>query len=161
MKISKNSLSAILTIIIMFAFLAVAVSLAKVDKQKMSTSINTFWSVEISSIEAVETDDAKDLGSTINDNQLLIRPYLDGKDSKIVYLVNVKNKGTIDAILENIVILYDKDDIKIEYENVSIGETLEKNSSKLFKLTISHNDKDENSVIEPSHVVIKLNYAEK
>ena len=127
----------------------------------MSTSINTFWSVEISSIEAVETEDASDLGSIVNDNQLLIRPYLDGKGSKVVYLVNVKNKGTIDAILEDIVILYDKDDIKIEYENISVGETLERNSSKLFKLIISHNDINDNSVIEPSHVVIKLNYAKK
>lgn len=155
---SKNNIAGIIIVFILFGFLSVGVSLTKIDKKKMSTSINSFWSVELSSIEAKGTNDkAYDQGSSVSDEQIIIRPYLEGKNSKVEYLVNVKNKGTIDALLENIKIMNYKDEVNIEFENISIGDTLERNSSKIFKIIVTNKTDD----IESNYIMIELDYAKK
>lgn len=162
-KSGVNILTTVLCAIIIVSVLGLSVSIFNVDKQTMSTSINSIWSVNIASIEPVnETKTAYDLGAYITDDLIVIKPYLEGPSDELSYIVTVKNNGTYDAVLEKINIDYKKNDLKFELESIKEGDILEKNTFKTFKIVVRYSDEiKDDRIIEPSKIVISLEYTKK
>ena len=89
----KDLLTLSIIVVAVVAVLGTVVFSSSVSKTAMTTSINTFYSVELSSIRDVEAKgDAYDNDSFVDDNQLVISPHLDSADDSITYIVNVKIK---------------------------------------------------------------------
>lgn len=162
-KSGINVLTAVLCAIVIVSILGLSVSIFNVDKQTMSTSINSTWSINVSSIEVVdETKTAYDLGAYITDDLIVIKPYLEGPSDELSYVITVKNNGTYDAVLDNVNIDYKKDDLKFEFESIKEGDILEKNTFKTFKIVVRYSDEiKDDRIIEPSKIVINLEYTRK
>ena len=161
MKQSKSSKAKIIiSFIIIVGVFGFSASFLNFNKQSMSTSINSIWSINISSVEPSErTKTAYDLGSYVSDNLIVIKPYLEGPSDRVYYIITVRNNGTYDALLDNIDIDYKKNDLKFEFENIKEGDILERNTFKTFKLIVKYNDDvKDNRIIEPSKIVINLEY---
>lgn len=153
----KDLLTLSIIVVAVVAVLGTVVFSSSVSKTAMTTSINTFYSVELSSIRDVEAKgDAYDNDSFVDDNQLVISPHLDSADDSITYIVNVKNKSNIDTILKNIYISYEKDDLIFTFDNIEVGELFRRSESKLFYVTVKYNGDGE--VIDTEDIAISFKY---
>ena len=81
----------------------------------------------------------------------------------IVYEVTIRNKGNLDAILDNITFipeLNNDDSIVYELFNIYTGEVLKAGETKKAYLTISYNDKFKNK-INKKDILILFDYKQK
>ena len=116
-----------------------------------TANVSSDWNVVFTDIEVVSKTDgatsksAEASGTTATFDVGLINP-----GDNIVYVITVENQGTLDAIIENITATAsDNPAIDFAISNIKIGDTLAKQTSTTFNVTISY-DKDVTS--QPSKI---------
>ena len=153
-KNNKNLLIVIVAVAI-FSTLSLTASFLNVDKRTITTQINPIWSIDLTSIEAIDNSDAAyDQNPVIDNNKIVINPYVEDSKS-LTYLVKVKNNGTYDAILDNIKI--DSKDLDIDIININEKDIINKNSIKSFKIVVTNNKNITNNEM----ITIELEFNKK
>lgn len=153
-KNNKNLLIVIVAVAI-FSTLSLTASFLNVDKRTITTQINPIWSIDLTSIEAIDNSDAAyDQNPVIDNNKIVINPYVEDSKS-LTYLVKVKNNGTYDAILDNIKI--DSKNLDIDIININEKDIINKNSIKSFKIVVINNKNITNNEM----ITIELEFNKK
>ena len=157
MKIKLNNLLLIVILgVAIFGVLSVSSSFLNVDKRLITTQINPIWNVDISSVEVIESSaHAYDNEAYIDDQTLILNPYIDNSEDSITYLVTVKNNGTYDAVLKNMNI-NNLSNYKIEFKNLKENDILKKGSTLTFKIIVSND-----TSIDSTTITIGLDYDKK
>ena len=157
MKIKLNNLLLIVILgVAIFGVLSVSSSFLNVDKRLITTQINPIWNVDISSVEVIKSNEhAYDNEAYIDDQTLILNPYIDNSEDSITYLVTVKNNGTYDAVLKNMNI-NNLSNYKIEFKNLKENDILKKGSTLTFKIIVSND-----TSIDSTTITIGLDYDKK
>ncbi len=136
---------------IIIASLCVAVCIMVIGFAAFSTTLNingtssieSNWSVVFTNIQEL----SKTNGVTINNpptasgTTATFDVDLKSPGDSIEYQITVENKGTLDAIIENIEASETGSDaIKFEISNIRIGDKLPKESQTTFNITISYDE---------------------
>ena len=121
-----------------------------------TSSIESNWSVVFTNIQEL----SKTNGVTINNNPTAsgttatFDVSLESPGDSIEYQITVENKGTLDAIIENIdASETGSDAIKFEINNIRVGDILLEKASTTFKIKISY---DEGITSQPNIITNKL-----
>lgn len=157
---------------IIFITLLLVILLMTVGYARFETQLNINgtaeiigeWNVKITNIEAIEISEGCDSGSpqftntTVTFDAKLVKP-----GDSITYLVTIKNLGTIDAVLSNIVFKeLEGGSPAILYETTEIKPTLDAGETTTFNIKIEY-DKNvtENPEITTKSITGIIEYSQK
>lgn len=157
---------------IIFITLLLVILLMTVGYARFETQLNINgtaeiigeWNVKITNIEATEISEGCDSGSpqftntTVTFDTKLVKP-----GDSITYLVTIKNLGTIDAVLSNIVYKeLEGGSPAILYETTEIKPTLDAGETTTFNIKIEY-DKNvtENPEITTKSITGIIEYSQK
>lgn len=143
MKDKKN-------IIIMFLFLAVfslsfgfAVIGTKINNSDMLTSLSFKWDVEISKVVSVEkVGNAISTNAITNGTTFTSNISIPSKNDKIIYTLNIKNNGSVDAKLNNMVVSLPSSNLSYSIDGISSSDILKSKDSQMFTLTVENNSNE-------------------
>ena len=113
----------------------------KLTNEKTKIKENT-WKINIKVLDEEFKDSNSDI--KISNTEVKIKGQLDNKDSIIKYVLEINNKGTIDANLYSIVNSNEDLDISISDgdENLKEGTIIKSKDSKKIELTIKSNKEE-------------------
>lgn len=172
----KNVMIISLLITVIFLSIGYAFLGIKLDNETLTTSLNVKWKVGITSITSIETEGrSKNLKTEVNGPSAAFDIYMEEKDEKIIYTINVKNTGTLDAKLDEIIITKKEENINYIVEGIKAGDVLKQGENVIFTLTLNYdkpkiktiqkeeNENDEEILLEKGikdTVKIHLNYVQ-
>lgn len=159
-----KSIQIILLITVMFFMSVAYASLSFQLNISGSTKVSgSRWSVEITELDLLNiTGAAKSLSADFTLNSVSFETELQNPGDSITYKVVVKNKGSLDAILQsvdsNIDLLAEDQHLKYELHGAEIGSALAKGEEKEIMLVISCEVQSETNLEQQLN--INLNYVQ-
>ena len=100
------------------------------------------WNIYVNSISAgTILGEAKNQKVQIDNNKLsaVFLATLSSPGDEINYAVEVKNAGTLDAKIDNVILNGDNQNIEYKYSGTEKGDIIKAGQSKVFTITMSYN----------------------
>lgn len=165
-KDKRNSIIVALLVTIMFMSIGYALLSNRVDDNtdKISTAmVSSYKDVEITTINSIAAEGtAEDLGARLSGKtSITVKPVIRESKDKVMYTVNVKNKGTKASLLKDIEIVPEEEEYyRYVLENINAGDILNPGESLMFTFTVEYNDdyQFEDVKDEAKEITLTLNY---
>lgn len=160
-KDKRNVMIVVLLVIVACMSVGYALLSTKTDMTRMTTSMNSgYKDVALTTIVNIETEgNGEDTHSEIDGKtSVILYPLVNDVGDKVVYTFNVKNNGTEASELKSIEITPNQDEhVSYYLDNISAGEKLAAQDSKMFTLTVEYNENYDGEAIDSNATKITLN----
>ncbi len=144
----KNIMIVALLVAVVFMSVGYALLSAQLDVKGTTTIVDPVWDVKITSISSTETEGNATSIDAMVENRFSAKfnAQFQAPGDKITYVVNVKNEGTISAVLNSITITpddYADGFIVYTIDGLEVGDTLNVGETKVFTISATYNEEIE------------------
>lgn len=162
-KDNRNAI--IIGLLVTIAFMSVGYALlsTKIDNKELTTSLSSKKNrdVRITTISSVETvGNANDIKSYISgEREVTVFPEVLESGDSVTYTINVVNNSSERVTLESIDISKYTDYVVYTIGNISAGDKIDPNESRMFTFTVSYNDSFVGDAIpDIGEIKVRLNF---